>query len=174
MVDSKIQSTGPFGEHRCRSYNEVSPIYDPEILYTSLYDKAQESHFKMSVTSTTIHKSEHLWEEDEYYDTDNDENEYQSQSPDIMSDDDQSDTDQIEDRDEIRCIVKQIIQDTGSSEEIDLDEAIASAVHARLRRNITAEHLSKIWRIDLDIAKRKVDITSQHAAKDPDSKLSRS
>ena len=128
----------------------------------------------MSVASTTIHKSEHLWEYDEYYDTNNDENEYQSQRPDIMSDDDQSDTDQIEDRDEIRCIVKQIIQDTGSSEEIDLDEAIAFAAHARPRRNITAEHLSKVWRIDLDTAKRTADITSQHAAKDPDSKLSRS
>ena len=95
MVDSKMQSTEPFGEHRRRSYNEVSPIYDPERLYTSLYDKAQDSHFKIPVASTTIHKSEHLWEDDEYYDTDNDENEYQSQSPDIMSDDDQSDTDQI-------------------------------------------------------------------------------
>jgi hypothetical protein len=38
--------------------------------------------------------------------------------------------------------------------EIDLDAYMASATHARPRRHTTAAHLSKVWRIDLETARK--------------------
>ena len=46
-----------------------------------------------------------------------------------------------------------------------------SAEHARPRRNIEAEHLSKIWRIDLNTAKITLDAISQHNTTHPESNL---
>jgi hypothetical protein len=57
--------------------------------------------------------------------------------------------------------------------EIDLDEIMASATHARATRDISPEHLSKVWRIDLESAKRTIDKTSQHCARTPANDLSR-
>jgi hypothetical protein len=54
-----------------------------------------------------------------------------------------------------------------------LDDFMASATHARMTRDTDAEHLSKIWRIDLDTAKRTLATTSQHCARTPASDLSR-
>jgi hypothetical protein len=57
--------------------------------------------------------------------------------------------------------------------EIDLDAFMASAAHAKPRRNTTAEHLSKIWRIYLETAKKTLDITSQNYGRTDNPELSR-
>jgi hypothetical protein len=41
---------------------------------------------------------------------------------------------------------------------------MASAAHARPKRAVDAEHLSKIWRIDLKTAKRTLEVTSQNVS----------
>ena len=55
------------------------------------------------------------------------------------------------------------------------DDAIESfmslAAHARQRRNITPEYLSKVWRIDIPTAKRTLAVTSQRSIRPNDSKL---
>jgi hypothetical protein len=43
--------------------------------------------------------------------------------------------------------------------EHDLDEILASAAHARPQRSVDAEHLSRIWQIDLDTAKKTLDVS---------------
>jgi hypothetical protein len=50
---------------------------------------------------------------------------------------------------------------------------MASAVHAKPRRNTTAEHLSKVWRIDLETARKTLDITSQNCGRTDNPELSR-
>ena len=45
--------------------------------------------------------------------------------------------------------------------QIDLDEYITSSATATGVRGVSAEHLSKIWRIDLPTAERNIDVTSQ-------------
>ena len=57
--------------------------------------------------------------------------------------------------------------------EIDLDDIMVSAAHARRPKGIDAEHLSKIWRIDQKQAKRTLEITSQHSCRADDPTLSR-
>jgi hypothetical protein len=44
---------------------------------------------------------------------------------------------------------------------IDLDEVMLSATHVQKTRGVDANHLSKIWRIDLKTAERTLEITSQ-------------
>jgi hypothetical protein len=46
--------------------------------------------------------------------------------------------------------------------EVELDEFMVSATHARMKRNVQVEHLSKIWRIDMETASKSLDITSQN------------
>ena len=45
--------------------------------------------------------------------------------------------------------------------QIDLDEIMASSTTTTGIRGVSAEHLSKIWKIDLPTAKRTVEVTSQ-------------
>ena len=54
--------------HQSQSYKEVSPIYDRNILFTSLLEKADESQFKISIVSTITHNSDYLLDDDEYED----------------------------------------------------------------------------------------------------------
>ena len=56
--------------------------------------------------------------------------------------------------------------------EIDLDDIMVSAAHAQRPKEINAEHLSKIWRIEQKQAKRTLEITSQHSRRANDPTLS--
>jgi hypothetical protein len=57
--------------------------------------------------------------------------------------------------------------------EIDLDEFMASAAHAKPPSHTAAEHLSKVWRIDLKMARKTLGITSQNCARIDNLALSR-
>ena len=57
--------------------------------------------------------------------------------------------------------------------EINLDNIMVSAAHARRPKGIDAEHLSKTWRIDQKQAKRTLEITFQHSRRADDPTLSR-
>ena len=57
--------------------------------------------------------------------------------------------------------------------EIDLEDIMVSAAHARRPKGIDAEHLSKIWRIDQKQAKRTLEITLQHSRRADDPTSSR-
>ena len=57
--------------------------------------------------------------------------------------------------------------------EIDLDDIMVCATHAGRSKGIDAEHLSKTWRNDLEIAERTLDITSQHSMRKDNPTFSR-
>eukprot|EP00957_Ditylum_brightwellii_P206873 15350347-Ditylum_brightwellii.AAC.1 len=57
--------------------------------------------------------------------------------------------------------------------QLDLDEIMVSAAHARLRKNITADYLSKIWYISTEGAERTPRVTSQHEARNKNHSLSK-
>ena len=63
-----MQNREPLVRHQFQSYKEVSPIYDHNILFTSLLEKADESQFKISIVSTITHNSDYLLDDDEYED----------------------------------------------------------------------------------------------------------
>jgi hypothetical protein len=56
---------------------------------------------------------------------------------------------------------------------LDLDAVMASSAHARQSRGVDAEHLSKVWRVDIDTAREVVGTTTQHNTRTEHPTLSR-
>ena len=67
-IDSNMKDREPLVRHKYQSYKEVSPIYDHNILFTSMLERADESQFKMSIASKITNDSDYLWDNDEYED----------------------------------------------------------------------------------------------------------
>ena len=57
--------------------------------------------------------------------------------------------------------------------DVNLDDIMTSAAHARRSRGVDAKHLSKVWKIDMDSARRTLEVTSQNSTCTDDPKLSR-
>ena len=58
--------------------------------------------------------------------------------------------------------------------DLDLDSYfIAGAAHAEAPKGILAEQLSKVWKFDLDLAKKTLDVTTQKCKRVKDPSLSR-
>ena len=57
--------------------------------------------------------------------------------------------------------------------EIDLDPFFVSSAHADRPKGVSAEQLSKVWRIDLETAKRTLEVTTQRCQRSEDPTLSR-
>ena len=54
--------------------------------------------------------------------------------------------------------------DNAQREALDMDEIMPIESHARMPKVVDVKHLAKTWRIDLDSAKRMLDITSHNSA----------
>ena len=57
--------------------------------------------------------------------------------------------------------------------DLDIDDIMVSAMHAAKYNGIKPEHLSKIWHIDVDTARKTLDLTSQRSVRKDNPKLSR-
>ena len=55
---------------------------------------------------------------------------------------------------------------------IDLDKIMASATHAIKSRGIDADHLYKVWKIDMNSTQQTIETTSQNSSRTHDPKLS--
>ena len=55
---------------------------------------------------------------------------------------------------------------------IYIDDIMVSTTHVSITESIDTSHLSKIFRIDLDSAKRTIEITSQHSTRSNNPTLS--
>jgi hypothetical protein len=132
---------------------EVSPLYDPDRLCSLLCERAQESHFMMSVGSTNAWTSQHMINDN--------------------SDDNRDDDASQEDADDaaVRDLLATMDEPLGA--DIDLDEYMVSAARVTKNWSVQAEHLSKIWRIDLETAEKTLEITSQNCNRKQASELSR-
>ena len=53
-----------------------------------------------------------------------------------------------------------------------IEEVMASAKHVRDHKSVSADMLSKIWRIDRDTAERTLEITSQRVSRSDSLSLS--
>jgi hypothetical protein len=137
----------------------VSPIFDDATLYERLSARSEVGKFKASIGSTDAPSTEYLVEDDDTVATD--------PSTDV-SDDDESD----DDDDEHARLLDEIYTRTTKGE-IDLDDFLVSAAHARRTQGMDAAHLAKVWRINLDQAERTLDITTQTSVRTNDPKLSR-
>ena len=132
----------------------VSSILDPDTLCSLLCERGNIGRFQSSIGSTNVSKTNYL-QEDTVVET-------VSETDSDTEEDDEDPSDDF-----IRTMDGPLLA------EVDFDEFMASAAHAKPRRNTTAEHLSKVWRIDLETAKKTLDITSQNCNRVDNSDLSR-
>ena len=125
----------------------ISPILDPVLLSEALEERAAAGRFAMSVGSTNACFDEYLFDE-------------------------------IEDRGEKPFRLQ------GSSKTMDLlrvhkdldsyeQNFYAGAAHAEPPKGVSAQYLSKIWKIDLDSAKKTLNVTTQKCKRADDPSLSR-
>jgi hypothetical protein len=143
--------------------NEVSPIYDPDRLTSPLCERAEVSQFMMSIGSTTASNQPHLISRDNYDNGDgSNDNKSSSQG---SSEDSAGDVEAV--RDYLSGMEEPL------QGEVDLDEFMVSATHARMKRNVQVENLSKIWRIDMETVSKTLDITSQNVNRKRSADLSR-
>ena len=140
-------------------------VSDDDVLCAKLDDRAILGHFQAAVGATTVSdQAEQVLESASDRD--------RSQTSTAECDEGSSDDTDSEDGSWFEETVQKIVTE-GLAGDLDLDEVMASAAHARPRTNVDAQHLSKIWRIDVDTAKRTLDVTSQSKRRTANPKLSR-
>ena len=144
-IDSNLERLGDAWLDHDTPDDRVSHIDDPQALCNALSARATDSHFMTSIGATSAFNHDCLVEEG-----------------DTVIDGDDVDLDEL-------------LTDSANllDGQLDFDEVMQSATHARITRDVTPEHLSKIWKIDLDTAKRTLEVTSQHCARTPPEDLSR-
>ena len=136
---------------------DISPILNLETLASRLQDRVDLGKFQMAIGSTTLTDDGFLFGDD---------------TNDDFSDVDGADDEDSDDEMSPSELLSQVL-DGAVSGEIDLDEVMASATHARIRKGIDAQHLSKVWRIDLETAQRTLDATTQSCIRKDNPALSR-
>jgi hypothetical protein len=138
---------------------EVSPLLDDVALYGRLAARSVIGKFKVPIGSTDVPSSTYLLQDDD------------TAATDPSTDDSDYDSSEDDDNEDSR-LLDQIYAGTTKGE-IDLDDYMISALHARRTQGIDAAHLSKVWRISLDQAERTLGITTQTSVGTDDPKLSR-
>ena len=123
--------------------SSISIIYDPVQLYDKLLERRDIGTFAATIGSTTVG----------------------SNSP-YVSDEDQSKIDSENDP---------IDQFDLNDYDIHLDDMVSAlgSTTASKPTGVTAEHLSKIWKIDVPTAEKTIDVTTQLLRRSQDPKLSR-
>ena len=134
------------------SHSEYRSIH--EDLGDLLHDDGCVSRFKMSVGSTNPMSKEYL----------------DDASIGIALTEASTDVSDTEDSlKENNDLIKQLIEQPDAV----IDEVMASATHVRDHKSVSADMLSKIWRIDRDTAEKTLEITSQRISRSDAPSLSR-
>jgi hypothetical protein len=152
--------------------SSVSPVFDDALMYRYFVDKLEEGMMKMSIGSTDASTEEFLIRNNETSDPSLGFDEHNTQDDNT----DNVDSESISSYD-AQVLLEEADKTSGlTNESLDsyLDDFMASAAHASPSRGgVTSEHLSKVWRIDLETAERTMEITSQIGRRKDDPNLSR-
>ena len=191
-----------FGEKEACYIGHYSPTnkksMDPRELCCLMAEMHLDSHFKASVGATYPSNSKYLCEDedddtvvidDNYNSEDHEDDMDLPELVDKTYDSDSSDDESDNDDDSVSPSITSHENNDDESYDWCQDDLIeierlfkdekaqeafmASAAHASKPKNFDAEHLSKVWRIDLPMAKRTVDSTSQHCIRTKDATLSK-
>ena len=142
--------------------SSVSCALDPDTLYARMSSRAEISKFQGSIGATDVMDGKFL---------DDSDTEATIDEEDESSSSDRSDGDDDPNDGEFESIFG---NGDPMSGEIDLDDVFqAGAAHAKPYRDINAEQLSKVWRIDLETAEKTLNIVSQNCARTGDPSMVR-
>ena len=140
-------------------FDEINPTLNDERLCQRMEEVSNLSKFKMTIGATTMFNGmsddEMLTLLDQDYDSDSD-----SETEDDHNSDDKED--------DLDKLYKQSLEG-----QMDLDEMFISATHADKAKGVSAEQLSKTWRVSIDDALRTLDVTTQRSTRTQNPTLSR-
>ena len=123
----------------------ISSIFTPQSLYYTLQRSCEDSKFKSSIGATNTNTSHNIFDSDPIPTPDNE---------------------------TFDAMIKELGRGDLNSDD-NFDDIMVSATHAENPKGVSADMLSKIWRIDLESAKRTLDVTSQHLHRSDNPNLSR-
>ena len=150
---------------------DISPMYCDMMLLQKLEERASLGRFQMSIGSTDVGYSgdDNLCIESDYDDYNNLLNINDDDTNGCELDEDEMADDFVNVDGQIESLLDECLDG-----EIDLDEVMAAAATARRPvSSVNPEHLSKIWRISHEDAKRTIETTTQHCVRTQDPTLSR-
>jgi hypothetical protein len=134
----------------------IDPILNDETLWERLHERAELGKFQASIGSTHVANNDYLVFDDK------------TASTDPSTDDDDQWPEEIQEEEILDGLMEGALDGN-----VDLDEIMASAIQGRWHQGVKPEHLSKIWRIDIEIAKRMMDITSQTSIRTDNPKIAK-
>lgn len=134
--------------------SSISPMLDDTLLCQRLNQRSEISSMMASLGSTNARNSRYLFDEENPED-----------NTDAINNDDLNPPTDDEFMNNFQESIKR--------GDVDLDEIMASGISAGKSRGVKAEHLSKIWKIDVDTARRTLDVTTQHSRHKDNPKLAR-
>ena len=121
----------------------ISPTLHDQSLYECMSSRTEFGDIQIAAGSTNVFRGDFLYD-------DKDDQQDESDLDDVIMEADQ-DT-------ELDQLYEQSLRG-----EVNLDEIMASAMHANKSRGVDAPHLATIWQIDQEVAKKTLAITSQHS-----------
>jgi hypothetical protein len=130
---------------------KINPLLNDETLCARFEEQARISEYKMSIGSTNVFK------DDDYF----------------TGDDPHIDFDWKDIPEDTEFDWEGIPVDGQEFGKLDFDDIMVSAVDAGHRRGADAEHLAKVWRINLKTTQHTIDVTSQCKSHTPNPKLSK-
>jgi hypothetical protein len=138
---------------------QISPLLCPVTMYSRMQSRASIGKYYASIGSTTALDSKYLVEDVEENIEVNEEDDKSSEASSNSSETSTASND----------------SDFWNSlaEDESLDEIFVSSTFGKKKHGIDAEHLSKIWRIDLETAKRTLEVTTQSKQHVPNPKLAK-
>ena len=131
--------------------NATHGFEDEHQLYQALNMRNEHGQFAMNIGATSILDQQYLDDDDDSQDSSDDD--------DTLQDNSDDDFDPIE-----------LDNDTN---EVLLDNFMASTAQAGKTRGVVPKHLSKIWRISHEDSQRTIDVTTQTSTRTDDPTLSR-
>ena len=129
----------------------LNGIYDTEVMCSKFFKQGDIGRFKALVDSCNVTDKRCLLEEATITTAD------LTDDKNSLSDDSSIDSDEDTGTDHYFDDWEERIQAT-----LESDWYMASAAHTSLRKNISDDQLSKVWKIDRNSAQRTLDVTSQH------------
>jgi hypothetical protein len=136
----------------------ISPIYNDAILYQRLTARSDLGKFQASVGSTYAPDEKYLVSDDDTNETD----------PETEYSDSNDSTEEMDGYDQLL----DEIYNSSIRGEIDLDDIMVKAAHAKRHQGSDVKHLSKVWKISTEEAERTLDVTTEHSKRSDDPKLS--
>ena len=140
----------------------ISPVLVDRILYERLIRRLEYGNFQMSIGSTHVGIVE---DQLPFFKQWQDEGTIDTMYQDNNNDDDRN---MLSNDDLMNGLYEACVKG-----DVNLDDIMTSAAHARRSRGVDAKHLSKVWKIDMDSARRTLEVTSQNSTRTDDPKLSR-